>query len=111
MKSERTKALMITKETKMLVWERDNRQCIFCGKYVDWNFANSHFIKRSHGGLGIPENIMTNCYECHHLFDDTPMRKYMIQRAEDYFKQKYPNWNKDNLVYKKYSTYNCTKEL
>lgn len=106
MKSERTKALMITKETKMLVWERDNRQCIFCGRYVDWNFANSHFIKRSHGGLGIPENIMTNCYECHHLFDDTPMRKYMIQRAEDYLKQKYPNWNKDNLVYKKYSTYN-----
>ena len=106
MKSERTKALMISKETKLLVWERDNRQCIFCGKYVDWNFANSHFIKRSHGGLGIPENIMTNCYECHHLFDDTPMRKYMIQRAEDYLKQKYPNWNKDNLVYKKYSTYN-----
>lgn len=106
MKSERTKALMISKETKLLVWERDNRQCIFCGRYVDWNFANSHFIKRSHGGLGIPENIMTNCYECHHLFDDTPMRKYMIQRAEDYLKQKYPNWNKDNLVYKKYSTYN-----
>ena len=65
MKSERTKALMITKDTKLQVWERDNHRCIFCGRYVEWNYANSHFIKRSQGGLGIPENIMTNCQECH----------------------------------------------
>lgn len=102
MKSERTKALMISKETKQIVWERDNHRCIFCGCYCDINLANSHFIKRSHGGLGIPENIMTNCLECHFRFDDTPMRKIMIQYAEEYFKSKYPNWNKDNLTYKKY---------
>lgn len=111
MKSERTKALMITKKTKRIVYERDNHSCIFCGRYVDISCANSHFIKRSHGGLGIPENIMTNCYECHHNFDDTPLRKYMIPKAEKYFKSIYPNWNKDDLVYKKYSTYNCTKLL
>lgn len=103
MKSERTKALMISKETKLKVWERDNHCCIFCGRHVEWNCANSHFIKRSHGGLGIEENIMTNCPQCHYLFDDTPMRKNMIPYAEEYFMKKYPNWNKDNLVYKKYS--------
>ena len=102
MKSERTKALMISKQTKHEVWERDNHKCIFCGRYCDVSLANSHFIKRSHGGLGIPENIMTNCLDCHFMFDDTPMRKYMIQRAEDYFREKYPNWNKEDLVYKKY---------
>ena len=103
MKSERTKALMISKETKLQVWERDNHCCIFCGKYVDWNFANSHFVKRSQGGLGIPENIMTNCLECHRMFDDSPMRKYMILRAEEYFKSKYENWNINDLVYHKYN--------
>lgn len=104
MKSERTKALMISKEVKRIVWERDNHKCIFCGKYCDIGLANSHFIKRAQGGLGIEQNIMTNCLECHFMFDDTPMRKYMIQRAEDYFKEKYPDWNKDDLVYHKFDT-------
>ena len=43
----------------MAVWERDNHRCIFCGKLVPYNLANSHFIKRSQGGLGIEQNIMT----------------------------------------------------
>lgn len=102
MKSERTKALMISKATKLEVWKRDNMRCIFCGKYVEWNFANSHFIKRSQGGLGIPQNILTNCQHCHFLFDDTPMRKYMVEYAERYLRSKYPNWDKSKLVYKKY---------
>lgn len=100
-KSERTKALMISKEVKRIVWERDNHKCIFCGRYVDLHYANSHFIKRSHGGLGIPENIMTNCWACHDLFDNSTMRKAMIPRAERYFKSKYKDWDKDKLVYKK----------
>lgn len=103
MKSERTKALMISKETKQTVWERDNHRCIFCGRYVDVSFANSHFIKRSHGGLGIEENILTNCLKCHHNFDDTPLRKYMLPKAEQYLKSKYPNWDINDLTYKRYS--------
>lgn len=102
MKSERTKALMIDKKTKIEVWERDGGCCIFCGRYVDWPFANSHFIKRSHGGLGIPENIMTNCPECHRLFDDSPARKYMLPIAAAYLRSKYPGWDLVDLTYKKY---------
>ena len=101
MKSERTKALMISKEVKRKVWERDNHKCIFCGRYCDIGLANSHFIKRSHGGLGIEENIMTNCLDCHFMFDDTPMRKYMIERARDYLSSKYEYWNEEDLIYKK----------
>lgn len=101
MKSERTKALAIDKKTKQIVWERDNHCCIFCGKYVDMYYANSHFIKRSQGGLGIPENILTNCFECHRAFDDSPMRKYMLPKAEQYLKSKYANWSIDSLTYKK----------
>lgn len=102
MKSKRTKALEITKAVKIKVWERDNHCCIFCGRYVEWNLANSHYIKRSHGGLGIEENIMTNCVECHGRFDDSKYREIMKPIAERYLKSKYSDWSEENLIYKKY---------
>lgn len=97
-----TKATSISKEVKMKVWERDNHCCIFCHKPVAWNFANSHYIKRSHLGLGIEENIMTNCNECHNLFEREPTRSEMLPIAKNYLKSKYEDWNEDMLVYKKY---------
>lgn len=99
--SKRTKELGITKKTKMIVWERDNHRCIFCGKLVPWNNANSHFIKRSQGGLGIERNILTNCEECHHKFDDTPEREAMWEHAERYLMSKYKDFDIDSLTYKK----------
>lgn len=98
-----TKSTIITKKVKMIVWERDNHKCIFCGKYVDWNFANSHYIKRSHNGMGIEENIMTNCATCHTLFEKEPTRSQMIPIAKIYLKSKYDNWNEENLIYRKWS--------
>ena len=102
MKSKRTKALEIPKAIKLKVWERDQHKCIFCQRPVSYQLANSHFIKRSHGGLGIEENIMTNCLDCHHKFDDTIQRKEMLIYAENYLKSKYQNWNKEKLIYKRY---------
>lgn len=99
--SIRTKALSIPKKVKLIVWERDNHQCIFCHSPVPWNLANSHYIKRSHGGLGIPENIFCSCLKCHHDFDDTLNRNWMLPIAQNYLMSKYINWNEDKLVYKK----------
>ena len=101
MKSKRTKALEISEKTKKIVWDRDNKRCIFCGKSVPWQLANSHFIKRSHGGLGIQQNIMTNCPECHRKFDDGKERAEMLIYAENYLKSKYRKWCKEELYYKK----------
>lgn len=100
-KSKRTRSLEISKKTKKIVWERDNHRCIFCNKLVRWELANSHFIKRSHGGLGIEQNILTNCEECHRLFDDSPKREEMFQFASNYLEMKYPNWHEIQLTYKK----------
>lgn len=99
---KRTKELAISKQVKLKVWERDNYRCIFCGELVPYNMANSHFIKRSQGGLGIEENIMTNCERCHRLFDSSKERKeWRLEYAENYLKSKYKEWNKKDLVYKK----------
>ena len=99
--TKRTKELAISKKTKLRVWERDNHRCIFCGKLVTWNMANSHFIKRSHGGLGIEQNLLTNCEDCHHKFDDTANRDEMFAHAERYLRYKYTDFDIDNLTYKK----------
>lgn len=99
---KRTKELSIPKDVKLKVWERDNYRCIFCKQLVSWHCANSHFIKRSQGGLGIEENIMTNCPTCHNKFDNTIERdEWRFDYAEKYLRSKYKNWNKENLVYKK----------
>lgn len=99
--TKRTKELGIAKKTKLIVWERDNHRCIFCGRLVPWNLANSHFIKRSHGGLGIERNILTNCEECHRKFDDTTDREKMWEHAERYLMSKYKDFDIRDLIYKK----------
>jgi len=79
-----------------------NHKCIFCDTPVTWHYANSHYIKRSHSGLGIEsKNIMTNCYKCHKLFEESKQREKMKEKAKNHFKEKYDNWKEEDLVYKK----------
>ena len=102
-KHELTKATEIPKKVKLKVWERDNHCCISCGKYVEWYYANSHYTKRSQLGLGIEQNIMTNCDRCHDLFEESEYREKMKEFAKEYLKGKYEVWNEDMLIYKKYN--------
>ena len=100
MKSKRSKACDITKAVKDAVWERDGGRCIICGSYQA--MPNSHYIKRSRGGLGVEENITTMCLNCHDDFDGK-MRNEMIPFVRRYLQGKYPDWDESRLIYKKYS--------
>lgn len=101
--SKRSNACEISQKTKEIVWKRDSECCIYCGRWVDKTFANAHFIKRSQGGLGIPENIVTLCMECHYQEDFGQHTKQYEKYIEKYLKNYYGDkWNKENLVYKKY---------
>lgn len=100
-KHKLTKATEIPKSVKLTVWERDNHKCIFCHKHVPWNLANSHFIKRSHNGLGIEQNIFTACVECHQKFDDSIKRENMKIIAFSHLRKFYKNLKESDLVYKK----------
>lgn len=96
-----TKACDIPPKVKAIVWERDGGFCIFCGSP---NAApNMHFIPRSHGGLGIPENIGTGCIKCHNRLDNSADRKEMLKEFEQYLKRHYPGWDKKKLTYRKWS--------
>ena len=75
MKGRRTKALEIPRKVKIAVFERDNERCILCGSN---GLPEAHYIPRSKGGLGIEQNIVTLCRECHRRYDQTTDRTNII---------------------------------
>jgi len=100
MKSKQAKACDISKVVKNAVWERDGHKCIICGSYAA--MPNAHYIPRSHGGLGIEQNIVTLCNQCHDSFDNTPARPWYKNRIQEYLKSLYFDWQESNLIYQKY---------
>ena len=98
MKNRRTKALEIPRKVKRIVFERDNERCIMCGSI---GLPEAHFIPRSKGGLGIEENIVTLCRDCHRRFDQTTDRPYIKLFLRSYLMSKYPEWDENKLYYRK----------
>ena len=100
MKSKRAKACDISKKVKDIVLERDGGKCIICGS--SHAMPNSHFIRRSQNGKGIPENIVTMCQTCHSMYDQGSDRKQIEAFTERYLRSKYPDWDRSKLIYKKW---------
>ena len=99
MRSERTKAVDIKPSVKKAVYKRDGGRCIICGSYRGQ--PNAHYIPRSAGGLGIEENIVTLCPTCHRAYDETASRKVYGAHIEVYLKSHYPEWDKEELIYRR----------
>lgn len=96
---ERTKHTHISATVKRRVLERDQGCCVYCGS--PYGFPDAHFIPRSHGGLGIEENILTLCRVCHERYDNSPDRERMREFFIWYLRQEYPDWNEEKLIYGK----------
>lgn len=59
--------------------------------------------KEVSGGLGIPENVVTLCPECHFQEDFGQNTQLYEDYIENYLKSIYgAEWNKEDLIYKKY---------
>lgn len=107
--NERTQALAIPLEVKWEVAERDSVDnwpcCVYCGKPAPTDnpiaFSNAHYIPRSQGGLGITENILTLCPDCHRAYDATDKRKKMRRLFWLYLHIHHRGWREENLTYKK----------
>lgn len=99
MKSKRTKALEISPTVKRRVYERDNGCCVLCGSPN--GLPNAHYIGRAQSGPGIEKNIVTLCPECHRKYDHTALRKRIRAELREYLKGCYPDWNENELYYKK----------
>lgn len=105
--SKRAKALAISEDTKNKVWCRDAGKCVYCQIMNEWTgyraFPEAHFIPRSKGGLGIPENILTLCRPHHDMYDHGPKetRLYMKGKFAEYLKHYHPDWDESKLIYRK----------
>ena len=100
---KRTKALDISPAVKKAVWERDGGHCIICGRHEA--APNAHFIARSQGGLGIEQNIVTLCMDCHNRYDNSEARKWYRTAIRHYLMSKYPGWDEKELYYTKGELY------
>lgn len=103
-KHKLTKATEIPMKVKKVVWERDNHKCIYCewkgiDNYVPVSCANSHYIKRSQLGLGIEQNIVTACPNCHYMYDFGTNVEDMVNYTRRYLMSKYDDWDEKKLVY------------
>lgn len=97
-RTRRGKALDISQAVRAAVLERDGC-CILCGSYH--GLPNAHFVPRSQGGLGIEENIVTLCPTCHYRYDQTTDRAAIMPIIERYLTNKYQEWDKSKLYYRK----------
>ena len=99
--NKRTKAVAISPEVKKIVYERDDGWCILCGMPVSIHHANAHVIPRSKGGLGVEQNIVTLCGECHTMYDFSPNRNAIYNIIMKYIIRKYPTYNVQDVTYRK----------
>ncbi|MCB6475567.1 HNH endonuclease [Emergencia timonensis] len=98
--SKMSKACEIPPKVRRKVWARDEGRCIICGN--PQAKANAHYIRRSQGGLGVEQNIVTLCQKCHDDFDNGRMREENGKLIRDYLKARYKNWDEQKLYYDKW---------
>lgn len=105
---KRVDALAISQAVKAAVAERDSIDgrpcCIWCGRPAPapLAYSNAHYISRAQGGLGIEENILTLCPDCHRIYDQTPARKSMRPILRRYLQEHCHEWNENKLTFEKY---------
>ena len=99
--TKRAKALQIPTSVKKIVYERDKGLCVVCGRR---GLPEAHYIPRSAGGLGIEQNIVTLCRDCHDKFDfgDGETMAGIADIIRAHLMECYPDWNEDDLYYRKY---------
>ena len=103
----RTKKTQISQQVKNKVYLRDNQKCIICGSI--YGLPEAHYISRAKGGLGIEQNIVTLCRNCHSIFD---LNKINASKADadkikndikEYLQNYYgDSWTEEKLIYKKW---------
>lgn len=110
-----TKATAIPKRVKDAVRARDGGFCILCGRPGD---PHCHVVRRSAGGMGIEQNIVTLCPRCHYALDEGLYIRELApfgfhSRAEikkfiyKYMETVYPGWTPEKVTYRKWRESNA----
>lgn len=110
---KQTKYTAIPASVKKAVALRDSvngpATCIICGAPGG---PHCHIVRRSQGGMGVEQNIVTLCGPCHYAFDEgigllrlKPLglntRADVLRYITDYIKGFYPDWTPESVTYGK----------
>lgn len=95
-----TKATSIPQRVKSAVYARDGGLCVLCKRD---GLPNAHVVRRSQGGRGIEKNIVCLCPTCHRRFDEGKKneREICYVQIVSHLKGFYPDWNRDDMIYRK----------
>ena len=113
-KSKQAAAREFSPAARAEINKRDHGECIFCAIGYEMEGATwlgkeiksiMHFIPRSKNGLGIPQNGAVGCQWHHEMMDNgnKGKRGEMLDIFERYLKSKYPDWDREKLIYKKWN--------
>lgn len=97
--SKRSRACDIKPKAKEAVRQRDGGRCVICRQP---GLPNAHFIARSHGGLGIEQNVVTLCPACHMAYDNGAKKEEYKDRIREYLRSRYRDWSEKDLIYDKW---------
>lgn len=105
--NRRTKALSIPRTVRERVRERDGR-CVLCalkyGRTNNKGLECAHYIGRGQSGLGIEENLVMLCGDCHREYDQSAEREDDRGILADYLRRNYENWDETRKTYDKWRT-------
>ena len=96
-KSKRSQATDFDKDTKIDMLRRDGYRCIFCSNSE--SLTPAHYISRAKGGLGILENGVCLCVQCHQALDQSPARAHLQLKLQRYLKIKHPDFKDEDRIY------------
>ena len=115
-RTKKNKKYQFDTKTREAIYWRDTG-CIFCQR--EYHMENKepllyeimdcmHYINKSQGGLGIPQNGAVGCRYHHGLLDNgnQGLRDEMLEIFREHLRQQYLDWNEDELVYNKWNFLN-----
>ena len=100
--NHRSQVCEFPKKERLAIYNRDKNRCIFCGATSSLTIAHV-FFSRAKGGLGVQENGVLACRDCHNKLDHgRPKEKLRYEKiAKEYLLEFYPFLLFHELRYKK----------
>jgi len=92
--------LNFPQHVKIAIKLRDGR-CVLC-KSPRKMLTAHHFIYKSAMGMGIIENGVATCNDCHDDVHKHDLDGELKQRLQDYLDEKYPHFSNEMRKYKKW---------
>ncbi len=114
--NKRARACEFDQKARFIIYSRDNHKCIFCESgrenikmpkdfMADRIDGVMHYIPRSKGGLGIPQNGALGCRYHHRVLDngtDREQARILKEYFREYLQNHYPGWNEEDLYFDKW---------